>query len=422
MKGLKNGLMMLGVALMLALPGFAADRVTMKDGRVFVGDIVETTENYVRVKVTTGALVKELVFWMNEVASIERDIKTETRDSGQPSGPTPVGVTNVETIRGTRGSTIDASKHGVIVLPLSGMVGIEFRHQEIEAVGKEADRIKELTGISPIIVLDIESGGGLVIEMEKIHQTLVEIRKRHRVVAWIREAISAACATALHCHEIYFRTEGNAGAMTMFAGTRAVQGEELERWLRTAGDWAEYGGRSRYIAEAMIHEPKLLSYDKDPVTGEVTWYNDLSGEFVLSRAGENLSFTVSTALHSGFADGRADTEEELAKLLDLPAWHEVSDFGRRIHKEWNATIERARVEIPRLFGEYQIIQGSSVASNAQKIRQAITLVEELIRWWDRCPNVCEYEFGIPPKDVLERQLRELKKQLADLLAQERRGR
>jgi hypothetical protein len=68
----------------------------------------------------------------------------------------------------------------------------------------------------------------------------------------------------MHCDEIYFMTEGTAGAMTAFnsATGQAWKDEELEEWMRRAGEWMEQGGRSRYIAEAMIHAPSLLSYDK----------------------------------------------------------------------------------------------------------------------------------------------------------------
>ena len=52
------------------------------------------------------------------------------------------------------------------MLPLNKMVGLEFRHEEMEALAEEADK----WGDGQIIVLLIDSGGGAVVEMEKIHE------------------------------------------------------------------------------------------------------------------------------------------------------------------------------------------------------------------------------------------------------------
>jgi ClpP class serine protease len=286
------------------------------------------------------------------------------------------------------------------------MVGLEFRHEEMEKIAEEADK----HGPGQIIVLLIESGGGAVTEMEQIHETLLEIKKRHRLVAWIQEAISAACATAIHCDEIYFMTEGTAGSMTAFAGGQSWQGAQLQKWLNTAGEWMELGGRSPYIGEAMIDDDKLLSYDKDGKTGKVTWYNDLSGEFILSRMDENLTFNSSNALHCGFADGIADTEPQLAKLLDLPKWYEVSDYGREIHEDWMSTVKRAQEDLPRLADELQYKNQSS-GDPVKILGTQINIMKQIVQWWDRAPNVCEMS-GIPPKEFLERQIAEMRRELA----------
>ncbi len=302
---------------------------------------------------------------------------------------------------------------GVFVLPLEGMVGLYMRHEEMKAIAAEADK----WGDGQIIVLLIDSPGGSVIETEKIHDVLMEVKKRHRLVAWIKEAISAACATALHCDEIYFMTEGSAGAMTAYSGQTALQGEMLEEWLRRAGEWAEAGGRSKYIAEAMIDEKKIVSYTKDPVTGKVTWFDDKSGKVVLSDEKDNLVFTSSQAVDSGFADGVADTEEQLAKLLDLPRWNEKSTYGRKIAKSWKDTVDKAQEELPMINARLTY-DGTGTGDQEVILGRQIKNLEEVIRWIDRAPNVAEMS-GIPPKEDLERRIKQLRKELADLKKQRR---
>lgn len=304
--------------------------------------------------------------------------------------------------------TGDANQLGVFVLPLKDMVGTYIRHEEMEAIAEEADKY----GPGQTIVFIIDSGGGSVTEMEKIHEVLMKIKKRHRLVAWIKEAISAACAIALHCDEIYFMKEGTAGAMTAYSGKTALKGEQLEEWLRRAGDWAEAGGRKRYIAEAMIKVSKLLSYDVDPDTGERTFYPDLSGEFDLSDEENNLVFTATQAVHSGFADGIADTEEELAKVLDLPRWHENSDYGRKIAKKWYDTVKLAEHDLPLLQARLNYA-GTGSGDQMVILGKRIKILQDLIRWHDRAPNVMQMQ-GARSKQVLQREIKELRKQLADL--------
>ena len=300
----------------------------------------------------------------------------------------------------------DSSRPGVFVLPLKGTVGIEFRHVEIEKIAEEADKY----GRGQIIVFIIDSGGGLITEMETIHETMITIKKRHRLVAWVKKAISAACATALHCDEIYFMTNGTAGAMTAFKGTKSWSGDELELWLTNAGDWMESGGRSRYIAEAMIHNPKLLSYDKDADTGEVTFYNDLSGETILSRTSENLVFTASNALDCGFSDGTADNEQELAELLDLGEWNEISDYGRRIAKDWQDTVKKANREL-RLLEQRLSYAGTGSGDPVEILGTRIKIYEKFMRWQDRCPPCT---MGMPPRETIQREITEMRRELARL--------
>jgi hypothetical protein len=304
---------------------------------------------------------------------------------------------------------IDPNQPGVFVLPLKKMVGVEFRHQEMEKVAEEADKY----GPGQIIVLLIDSGGGSVVEMEKIHRTLSDIKRRHRLVAWIKQAISAACATAMHCDEIYFMKEGTAGAMTAFnSGTgQAWKDEQLEEWMRRAGDWMEQGGRSRYIAEAMIHAPMLLSYDRDPDTGDVTFHPDLSGAVVLSDEEENLVFNSSVALDCKFSDGTADTEEQLAELLDLPAWHEKSEYGRKISEDWVELVKKAQDECRRLNAQLSYL-GTGSGDQVEIIGKRIQIFEKMIKWQDRAPNAVQGR--VPPKEQLKREIKELRRQLANM--------
>jgi hypothetical protein len=416
-----------GLLLTIAAVAFAGQTVELrlKDGSRWKGELdqyVELTINQAGVEVpVTGRLVRAAEWFITVETEFSGELRNKTifkndileiRTLG--SDDDTASLKRTRTTPATVGTdeetpeVTDPDQPGVIVLPLKKMVGPYFRHQEMEKVAEEADKF----GSGQIIVLIIDSGGGSVVEMEKIHRTLTEIKKRHRLVAWIKQAISAACATAMHCDEIYFMTEGTAGAMTAFnsATGQSWQDEELEEWMRRAGDWMEQGGRSRYIAEAMIHAPILLSYDRDEETGKVTFYNDLSGEFDLSGEEENLVFNASNALHCGFSDGTADTEEDLAKLLDLPKWHEKTDYGRKISEEWIELVDKAQADCARLRARLSYL-GTGSGDPVVIIGKRIQIFEKMIRWQERVPSMGCSGYST---EQLRREIRELRKQLADM--------
>ncbi len=273
-----------------------------------------------------------------------------------------------------------ADKPGVFFLPWEGQVGTLARHESIEQIAEEADRY----GPGQIIVLHINSPGGLVMEGDEISETLLELKQRHRVVAWIKKAISAGAFTALHCDEIYFERVGTMGSAVMFAGTKSIEGAQLDAWVGDFGDIAEEGGRDRIPAECMVTRTKMASDDKDPETGEITWYPDMRGEFAISNGEQVLTLNSSNAFHSGYIDGIADTEEELAVLLDLPEWYEITDRGREIHAKWHRLCERCTKDVKRIGRELQL-----------RPEKRLVLLEELLAWYGRCEPVMLYDLGAP---------------------------
>jgi len=304
---------------------------------------------------------------------------------------------------------------GVFYLPLEGGVGQEFRHDEIETL---VEYIDENYGPGQTIVLFINSNGGLVMEALDIADIIWDARERHRIVAWIDKAISAGAFTAMSCNEIYFRSSGNAGSVTTVRGTQSLQGPEVEKHVEHFAELAEKSGYSPYIARAMKLNRYMVSYDKDPETGEVTFYPDLRGEHVLSTDEQNLAFDSETAEHCGFSKGTADTPEELAKLLGLPKWHEISDKGRELAAQWEQTFERLNEQFTDIRYEMQFGVNNAptqLAALGIQLRQ----IERIIRLHDRHPRLTWLSFtqGNSPEESKrnwELAAEEVRKQISDL--------
>jgi hypothetical protein len=200
----------------------------------------------------------------------------------------------------------------------NNMVGIYM----VSSVLREAIPIleKEIgTDHTGVVVLRITSGGGLGAEVPRISDVIHnEYKPRWRTVGWIETAISAAAMSA-HClEEIYFTSEGNYGACTGFYGSldKPVEGFQLEQSLAEMERISARGGYNTLIMRAMqVQQP--LSATVLP-SGEVKWYPDAtSGEILVNREKEILTFDAKLATAVRFSRGVADTLPELQKAMGL---------------------------------------------------------------------------------------------------------
>ena len=283
------------------------------------------------------------------------------------------------------------TRRQVFILPLGGMVGVGLRHQEMEKIEKEADKF----GPGQIVVIRINSGGGLVTEGDEIAETLSRMRDKHRVVAWIEEAISGAAFTAMHCREIYFMKTGSLGSITMFAGDKSAQGKELEAWIARVAEVSEGAGRNAQVGRCMVYSPLVVSYTKDAKSGKVAFFDNDTGEHMLSDDKDNLTFTEDVALDCGFSQGTADTEEELFKIMQLKTnSYVVNPLGKKVGDAWEKTIADSTKARARILTEWDI-KGASQGEVGQ-ISERLKLLDEMLRIWEKCePVAMGYEGGGP---------------------------
>ncbi len=384
------------------------------------GKVTKLDKSLVVIEVTEGGkLVKKTI--------LSLDLKKMETLAAAAAGASTPGVATTTIASGTGAKTAStattaattttdataAKIPSVFVLPWEGTVGIGARHDEIEMIAKEADKL----GPGQIIVLEVNSPGGLVTEGDKINVTLTELKKRHRVVALIKKAISAAAFTSLHCDEIYFMRVGALGSITMFAGQTAISGAELQAWLKMLGEVCELGGRPAIVGQAMVTNPVLCSYDRDD-DGNITWYSTLEGKYDLSDEKQNLTLNCDNALHCKFSDGTADTVEELAACMQLKEWKEASDVGRKIHEDWQRTLKQCAEIKPLLLNDYQNPGGADAVA---QIGNQIKAITEILKWYDRCYPGMVYEApNLPPeKKPLQDELEALKKRLGNIKRNQR---
>jgi hypothetical protein len=313
---------------------------------------------------------------------------------------------------------------GVFVLPLDGGIGDIIRPTEIRAIAEHADEF----GPGQIIILDINSPGGDVLVGLQLRDAVYEIRERHRIIAWVDMAISGGAFLAMCCDEIYFKSNTKLGSITAFSQGVSLQGAQRAAWITQLESVLAKSSRSIYFAKPMVTHPGQLSYSKDSETGEITYFPTTEGDVILSDGDRDpmLDLYVVDGIDSNFADGLADTHEELAELLDLEQWLEIDPYGRNLSRKWKETVERAgdvragTGEIAELYRKYSGEVEARTA--AERLQKQIKAGEELLSWARRLGESgrnygLHTGFLLDPVDrieIIKRQIENLRQQQQSL--------
>lgn len=294
------------VVLVGAASVWANDVVTLKDGTIHRGEIVREVDGWLWMKVRIAGIETTQVISPSDIKSIERDASrpeaTDAAAANEPrdrASPRRSGVTRA----------------AVITLGEAGgrdMVGIYMTAETL----RRAIPVLEADGVD-IVVFRINSGGGALLEIQKLSDVIhYEYKPKFRVAAWIESAISAAAMTA-HCiPEIYFCSNGKYGACTGWYGAlQAVEGRDLEEVLYMMEKISAKGGYDPKIMRAMqVEDPLSASFDAN---GDVTWYLNEDGDHLVNPKGKILTFDSIGAARFKFSRGTADTLDELARLLNV---------------------------------------------------------------------------------------------------------
>lgn len=366
LSGLVAGLTLASVMLLVtAGNAWAADKVYLKDGRVVEGEIVREVNGSVWIDYKIGGVEQKGVFFgAGDIERIERDAASD------PASSAPIKAEQA----GAGG--LPAKRPGEVrgvVITLEGMVGVEFAAKPLE------DAIPWLEENEvDIVVLKVNSGGGYLLEIPKMHEIIQETyKKKFRTVAWIESAISAAAMSSHVLEEIYFMTDGNYGACTGWSGALvAVEGLGLEKALYLMERASAWGKKSPAIMRSMqIEDP--LSYNKDQ-DGEIKWFNTEEGKYLVNPAGLILTFDAVQAAACKFSKGTAD---DLGTLAHLLGYNEINWLGKETPgeifpiskaesdmREWRSGVSKANENLQSYFAKYGTAVANAQSSADLKLR------------------------------------------------------
>ncbi|MFN0243825.1 MAG: NfeD family protein [Planctomycetota bacterium] len=186
------------------------------------------------------------------------------------------------------------------------------------------------------VVVEIDTPGGDIELMRQLARAIRAGAEARTIVAWVHDhAWSAGVLVSLACDRLYMTSQASIGSATPVTfGPDGVQALPEEGGVREKhmsalrSDFramAQRGMRSGALAEAMVDanvEARLVKIDGEPrvVTGKE--WDDLRAAGdppellrTIARKGELVNLSASEAVELGFADGLAESFDELLEKI-----------------------------------------------------------------------------------------------------------
>ena len=209
------------------------------------------------------------------------------------------------------------------VIPIKGVIGRHFTVGRMEACLKEAERLKPA-----VVVLELDTGGGDIIDAERIVDLIIG-HKEFRFVAFVHKALSAGATITLACEKIFVSESATiGGAVSYSVGSdgmpQTLPADVAEKfqsiWRAVCRKAAEHGGHPSLLAEAMVDPAFALTMREEG--GKPVLERDGQGK-MLKAKGRILTLTAREAVECTLAEGVVPDLKAVGQHLGMPDWQEV---------------------------------------------------------------------------------------------------
>jgi ATP-dependent protease ClpP protease subunit len=342
--------------LALAGQSVQADVLMLHDGRMLVGEATSDRRGIVVFRTLVDDQWVDLQFERTQVKQLYRDPGNQAdagsgddREDGEPTGkpgrpvparPAPDGALVVAVI----------PLHGQVGGLQNGSVRGTFDVQVLEhCLDAARDRGAEL------VILDIQSPGGFLLEMESICELILERAGEQRIVAWPGEALSAAAVIALSCREMVVRPNATVGAAVIVQeqpdGLTAVEAKLASPHHAKQRGYMQRSGRPHELLAAMTVQSRSLWWSPDAgFTSDAAVVASTAG-FELVDGGETvLTMIASDARRWGLASGEAGTADGVAAALGIEQ-ASILDLRADVQR-FNDDLDRRVGNVLRQFRDY----------------------------------------------------------------------
>lgn len=427
-------------------------KVTLKDGTVLEGEVVEHTQAQLRIRIKKDIGTSTRTLESSEIASVAlSDGGSSNPAPGTPAAPsrptlggTATGAAtdrNSPFVSGSSMDPIGEETKTIYVIPFRGEFGRNVAIPPMAEIMADAKRLKP-----DIILFDIDmefindgeetepelAEPSVFWKLEIVRQMMLlftdNIRddptfvtrsgEKPRTVAWVKRALGAPAFLPFVLPEIYYTPEalhGGIGHIERVHGSpsRRVREKMIGIMLATAEGLAIKGGHDPIVVRAMARTDYELSVDY--VGGKPVFREDLLGQEILTDAGGMIEERADTidklarfqgndwltlngerALKLQVAKGLAATTDDLVFELGVARDYRVLR-GRSadIFATWTRDLARAEGDIRDRLRQLQQLQinGETPEERNRQRGRAIGICRDIIRLLDR------YAGSIAPRAI-----------------------
>ncbi|MEX0886237.1 MAG: hypothetical protein WD009_07335 [Phycisphaeraceae bacterium] len=427
----------LGTSTVVAGAGADVDRLHLRDGRTFEGEILTEDTQYVRFNAHIDGVEVRLTVSHDDIRNLERTRPaTLTTPATSPTTPAiddrDADADAPATFDLTPGDAVagDMTGPAYSVLPLRGDIGL----------GVQARGFAEALAIAraarpQVVILPITSDGGMVRELDALLALIAQWRRETGIplVALVEErAYSAAAILAAACDHVYMTPGSVIGsAMAIEADEqkqqwRAVDEKFASAYRARSRAAAEQAGRDGRLIEAMIDPAVALTYSADE-QGRVEIHRVDGGaepgaeargpqEFLVG-ADRLLTLTADEAVRVGLAEAVVDDLAGVLARHELTAGHDASPRARQVLESQHQEVVRSMQHYERLTAEVvnqvELLERQVAGERAgtsmraqylrglNRLQRSLEQVDRLARRYPWIATRVEHEYEVPPADIAE---------------------
>jgi CDP-diacylglycerol pyrophosphatase len=354
---------MLGAVLVAASSANAADKVTLKDGRVFFGTILDESDGGVKILTTVVGIQATVSFRSIEIDTVEHNVPLPLEPSlenpPKPSTPSKQSASAKE-----KSDFVNPTRY--LLIPITGSIGIDGdnlrdRIMPITAEGVQAALAEAVRMKIAHVVFYVDSPGGIKREAERITDILQSFSDDLTYFALVKSSISAAMVVTLACNHIFVTDIGTQGGALSYRPDKYSHNDEVNAkmnsiWAGTLASIAENKNHNPDIARAMVlPEFRLFTWtDSSQIRQTSATPPDIQpSDFQKLDDSDVAVLTLSRndAVTIGLATAVISRPELIGEHLGIPKWEQHGRFGEaRINKAAREII-RAEQKRRKLFGQ-----------------------------------------------------------------------
>lgn len=348
-----------------------ADTLVLRDGRTFTGKLVRQNDKEVTFNARVGSATATVKFPIAQVEKIVEEDEAPAVVAAQPVADTkPAGP-------------------AYFVIPIHGEFGTEITSKVF------ANCLKLAQSNEPVaVILEIDSGGGRVDTLMAMLEELDKYPKL-RMVAYVKNAYSAAAILAMSCKEIVMAPSAAIGATVVFTdGPDGTPRNISEKWESASRakftSVAERAGHDPLLVQGMMRMDIVLGLEEKE--GKVRIVEGKTDEPLKDR-NRILTLTAKQAVRCGLSAGMAQTVDDVDEALGKDGWAEGRASARPMFDKWKADLKQAATDFEQALKGARTNYTSALASDPRRFTYIVTPGGEFTtssrREWQQRTDKCK---------------------------------